>query len=54
MSNQSIIERAMLKQYCQKQAEEKAARGIKPSTKDNAIRAANARLAVMFRIGVKS
>jgi hypothetical protein len=53
MSNQTIIERAMLKQYCQKQAEEKAARGIKPSAKDIVNRAANERLALRFKIGYK-
>jgi len=53
MSNQTIIERAMLKQYCQKQAEEKAARGIKPSAKDNANRAANDRLSLRFKVGFK-
>lgn len=51
MSNQTIIERAMLKQYCQKQKEEKADRGIKPSAKDIKNKADNARLLVMFRIG---
>lgn len=49
--NQSIIERAMLKQYCQKESEERAARGIKPSAKDIANKAANARIALNFKIG---
>jgi len=53
MSNQTIIERAMLKQYCQKEKEERAARGIKPSAKDNANKAANARLALRFKVGFK-
>jgi hypothetical protein len=53
MSDQTIIERAMLRQYCEKQKEERAARGIKPSDKDIANKAANTRLLVMFRIGVK-
>jgi len=53
MSNQTIIERAMLKQYCEKQKEERAARGIKPSAKDNANKVANERILVMFRIGYK-
>ena len=43
----------MLKQYCEKQKEEKAARGIKPLAKDNAIRAANARLELRFKVGFK-
>jgi hypothetical protein len=51
--NQTIIERAMLKKYCEKQKEEKAARGIKPSAKDIENKAANKRLSVMFRVGVK-
>jgi hypothetical protein len=49
--NQTIIERAMLKQYCEKQKKERAARGIKPSAKDIENKTANARLAVMFNIG---
>jgi len=53
MSNQTIIERAMLKQYCEKQAEERAARGIKPSDKDIANKAANARIALRFKVGFK-
>jgi hypothetical protein len=51
--NQTIIERAMLKQYCEKQKEEKAARGIKPSAKDIENRKANERLALTFRCGYK-
>lgn len=52
LMGQTIIKRAMLKQYCEKQAEERASRGIKPSKKDIANKAANSRLAMMFRIGV--
>jgi hypothetical protein len=51
--NQTIIERAMLKKYCEKQKEEMAARGIKPSAKDIENRKANARLALTFRCGYK-
>lgn len=53
MSNQTIIERAMLKQYCEKQKEEKAARGIKPSAKDIKNKAENERLALRFKVGYK-
>lgn len=53
MSNQTIIEKAMLKQYCEKQKEERASRGIKPSDKEIKNKADNARLAVMFKIGYK-
>jgi hypothetical protein len=50
---QTIIERAMLKQYCEKQKSEMAARGIKPSAKDIENKTANERLAITFRCGYK-
>jgi hypothetical protein len=51
--NQTIIERAMLKKYLEKEKEEKAARGIKPSEKDIENKAANKRLSLTFRCGYK-
>lgn len=54
MSNQTIEDRKLLRQYCEKQKEEKAARGIKPSEKDIKNKAANERLLVMFRIGLNN
>jgi len=53
MSNQTIIERAMLKQYCQKQSEERAERGIKPSAKDVENKVENSRIALRFKVGFK-
>lgn len=49
--NQTIIERAMLSQYCEKQKAVKAARGIKPSVKDIKNKAANNRIAHMIKWG---
>lgn len=62
MSNQTIIERAMLKQYCEKQKEETRinswgsvidSRWPRPSAKDIDNRAANDRIALRFMVGYK-
>jgi len=47
-----VIEKGCMNVYLQKQQEEKAARGINPSAKDIANRAANDRISLMFKIGM--
>jgi|APLak6261658528_1056013.scaffolds.fasta_scaffold112315_1 hypothetical protein len=49
--NQTIIEKKLIVKYLEKEKEVCAARGIKPNAKDIAIKIANQRIAIMYRIG---